>query len=444
MPERVPPHNTEAEQAVLGAMLLDKETVPKIIEKINAESFYHSIHSFIFSAIITLYDQNKPIDMITVTDYLRKNNQLETVGGSVYITDILDSVPTAANVEHYLKMVEETSILRSLITAGSQIVSISFEEDQGVNSVLERAEKSIFDIAKKKSHKAFVNLKNILLPVMTQIEESYGKEEVVTGVPSGYGDLDYFTSGFQKSDMIIMAARPSMGKTSLALNMAANAAIRYNIPTAIFSLEMSKEQLAYRLLCSESGIDSHKLKSAGMKEHEWKSLTRSLGKLSEAPIFIDDTASLSTLEMKAKARRMALEENIGLIIVDYLQLMQVSAKTDNRTQEISNIARALKAIAREVSVPVIALSQLSRSIEQRIDKTPRLSDLRESGEIEQTADLVMFIHREDYYDVNTENSNIAQLIVAKHRNGPTGKIDLVFKKEITKFLPKERYETADV
>ncbi|MFC1478767.1 replicative DNA helicase [Candidatus Margulisiibacteriota bacterium] len=259
----------------------------------------------------------------------------------------------------------------------------------------------------------------------------------MTGVPSDYADLDYLTSGFQKSDMIILAARPSMGKTSLALNIAANVSVKHKIPTAIFSLEMSK---AFRLLCSESGIDSHRLKTANLKDHEHNALARNLGKLGDAPIYIDDTASLSSLEIKAKARRLALEQNVGLIIIDYLQLVNSGVKNENRTQEISSIARALKALARDLDVPVIALSQLSRGVEQRIDKTPRLSDLRESGEIEQTADIVMFIHREDYYDTAVENKNQAQVIIAKHRNGPTGKVELVFKKEITKFLPKEKYD----
>jgi replicative DNA helicase len=440
MSERVPPHNTEAEQSVLGAMLLDKEAISKCVESLTLDSFYHDVHQYIYKAIINLYEKNTPIDLVTLTSFLRKNNQLDSVGGSVYLTDILDSVPTAANVEHYIKIVEEAYMLRSLITAGSNIVSLSFEQDEDVNSILEKAEKTIFDIAKNKTKQPFIDLKKILLPVMTQIEEAYGKEEVITGVPSGFGDLDYITSGFQRADLIIMAARPSMGKTSLALNIAANVAIRSNIPTAIFSIEMSKEQLAYRLLCSESGIDSHRLKSAGLKDHEWKSLTRSLGKLSEAPIFIDDTPAINTLEMKAKSRRLSLEQNVGLIIVDYLQLIHSSSKVENRTQEISSISRALKALAREINVPIIALSQLSRAVEQRNDKTPRLSDLRESGEIEQTADIVTFIHREDYYDQNTENSNMASLIIAKHRNGPTGKIDLIFKKEITRFLSKEKYE----
>jgi replicative DNA helicase len=421
-------------------MLLDKEAISKCVESLTLDSFYHDVHQYIYKAIINLYEKNTPIDLVTLTSFLRKNNQLDSVGGSVYLTDILDSVPTAANVEHYIKIVEEAYMLRSLITAGSNIVSLSFEQDEDVNSILEKAEKTIFDIAKNKTKQPFIDLKKILLPVMTQIEEAYGKEEVITGVPSGFGDLDYITSGFQRADLIIMAARPSMGKTSLALNIAANVAIRSNIPTAIFSIEMSKEQLAYRLLCSESGIDSHRLKSAGLKDHEWKSLTRSLGKLSEAPIFIDDTPAINTLEMKAKSRRLSLEQNVGLIIVDYLQLIHSSSKVENRTQEISSISRALKALAREINVPIIALSQLSRAVEQRNDKTPRLSDLRESGEIEQTADIVTFIHREDYYDQNTENSNMASLIIAKHRNGPTGKIDLIFKKEITRFLSKEKYE----
>ena len=340
-------------------------------------------------------------------------------------------------------MVDEAYLLRSLISAGSQLVTMAFESDDTVSDVLEQGQKLVFEIAKNRTQQSFVDIKSILLPVMTQIEESYGKTEVITGVPSGYGDLDYMTSGFQPSELLILAARPSMGKTSLALNLAANVAIRAQLPTAIFSLEMSKEQLAFRLLCAESGIDSHQLKSAGLKEHEWKNLTRSLGKLSEAPLFIDDTASLSTLEIKAKSRRLALEQNIGLIIIDYLQLMRVAGKSENRTQEISEIARSLKALARELKIPVIALSQLSRGVEQRIDKTPRLSDLRESGEIEQTADIVMFIHREDYYDSSADNANQANLIIAKNRNGPTGKIDLIFKKEITRFFTKERYPTGE-
>ncbi|MFH1428199.1 MAG: replicative DNA helicase [Candidatus Margulisiibacteriota bacterium] len=439
MAERIPPHNNEAEQAVLGAMLLDKETISRVVEILRADCFYNDSHRFIFQAIISLYEDNKPIDMVTVADNLRKNKQLDSIGGSVYLTDILDAIPTASNVEYYARLVDDASILRNMITTGSELVTMAFDPEQEVGSVLENAQRKIFDIAKNRVQKSFTDLKSVLLPVMNKIEESYGKDEVITGVPSDFADLDYLTSGFQKSDMIILAARPSMGKTSFALNIAANVAVKHKIPTAIFSLEMSKEQLAFRLLCSESGIDSHRLKTANLKDHEHNSLAKNLGKLGDAPIFIDDTASLSCLEMKAKARRLALEENIGLVIIDYLQLINGGVKSENRTQEISSIARALKALARDLNVPVIALSQLSRGVEQRIDKTPRLSDLRESGEIEQTADIVMFIHREDYYDSAVDNKNQAQIIVAKHRNGPTGKVDLVFKKEITKFLPKERF-----
>jgi len=440
MSERIPPHNTEAEQSVIGSMLLDKESIPKVIEHINPDSFYHEIHKTIYVAIISLYEENDPIDFVSLTGLLRKQKKLKSIGGSTYITDILDVVPTAANVEYYAKIVEEMAILRNLITAGSQIVSFAFSSEENVENVLEDSERLIFDIAKNRNKQAFISLKDVLLPVMTKIEENYDNNNLVTGVPTGFSDIDHMTFGLQQSDLIILAARPSMGKTSFALNIAANTAIRENIPTAIFSLEMAKEQIAQRLLCSESRIESYQLKSAGLKEHEWKSLTRSLGKLSEAPIFIDDTASLTTLEIKAKARRLCLEQNLGLIIIDYLQLINSAGKKENRTQEISEIARSLKALARELNVPVIALSQLSRSIEQRIDKTPRLSDLRESGEIEQTADIVMFIHREEYYEETAENTNLANIIIAKHRNGPTGKVELIFKKEITRFVNKERYE----
>lgn len=438
---RVPPQDLAAEQSVIGAMLLDKHAITKALEILQPDSFYRDAHRCIYEAMLELFDRGEPVDLVTVTDALRKAGRLEQAGGVIYVTDLLNSVPTAANIEHYAKIVEEKATLRRLIDAGTQIVSQAYDGSEDVDQILDQAEKAVFGIALKRVREGFHKIDSVIKGVLDKIDSLYGKKEAITGMPSGFADLDQLTAGFQNSDLIILAARPSVGKTAFALNIALNLAIKHKIPAAMFSLEMSKEQLAQRMLCSEAEINAQKLKTASLPDIGWKKLTRALGRLSEAPIFIDDSPSLTSTEIRAKARRLKIERGLGLIVVDYLQLMRGRPRVENRVQEISEIARSLKTLARELEVPVIALSQLSRAVEQRTDRIPRLSDLRESGEIEQTADLVMFIHREGYYNPMSERGNIAEIIIAKQRNGPVGTVELVFRKEIAKFVNKEsRYE----
>ena len=442
MPEdKIPPQNLAAEQSVIGSMLLDKNAVVKVIEMLRPESFYRDAHRYIYESILELFDRGEPVDLVTVTENLRKAGKLDAVGGSVYVADLLNSVPTAANVEYYARIVEEKAVLRRLIEAGTKIVADAFNEPDDVDQILDSAEKAVFDIALKRVREGFNRIDSVIKRVLDRIDSLYGKKEAFTGIPTGYPDLDQLTAGFQNSDLIIIAARPAVGKTAFALNIAQNVAIQHKIPVAIFSLEMSKDQLAQRMLCSEGEVDAQKLKTASLSDTGWKKLTRALGRLSEAPIYIDDAASITATEIRAKARRLKIEKGLGLVIVDYLQLMKGKARVENRVQEISDIARSLKTLARELEVPVIALSQLSRAVEQRTDRIPRLSDLRESGEIEQTADVVIFIHRDDYYNPQSERGNVAEIIIAKQRNGPIGSLELVFRKEIAKFCSKEtRYE----
>ena len=439
--ERIPPQDLIAEQSVIGSMLLDKNAIVRAVEVLQPDSFYRDAHRYIYEVILDLFDRSEPVDLVTVTDALRKSGKIDAAGGSVYVTDLLNSVPTAANVEYYAKIVEEKATLRRLIDAGTKIVGLGFEPGQDVDQVVDQAEKMVFGIALKRVREGFSKIDNVIKGVLDRIDSLYDKKESITGSPTGYPDLDAMTAGFQNSDLIILAARPSVGKTALALNIAQNVAIKYKIPVAIFSLEMSKEQLAQRMLCSEAEVNAQKLKTASLSDTGWKKLTRALGRLSEAPIFIDDSASLTSTEIRAKSRRLKIERGLGLVIVDYMQLMRGRKRVENRVQEISEISRSLKTLARELDVPVLALSQLSRAVEQRTDRIPRLSDLRESGEIEQTADLVMFIHRDDYYNPGSDRGNIAEIIIAKQRNGPVGTIELVFRKEIAKFSSKEsRYE----
>jgi len=440
--DKIPPQNLAAEQSVLGSMLLDKNAVFRAAEALAPDSFYRDAHRYIFEAILVLFDKGEPVDLVTVTETLRKSGKLDADQDRLNVADLINSVPTAANVDHYTKIVEEKYILRRLIESGTSIVGEAFSDPHQIDDVLDNAEKMIFDIAMRHSREGFHKIDSVIKNVLDKIDSLYGKNQSITGVPTGYADLDNMTAGFQNSELIILAARPSVGKTAFALNIAQDVAIRSKIPVAIFSLEMSKESLAQRMLCAEAEIEQQKLKTATLSDTGWKKLTRALGRLSEAPIYIDDSASMSSTEIRAKARRLKLEKGLGLIIVDYLQLMRGNkSRVENRVQEISEIARSLKVMARELECPVVALSQLSRAVEQRPDRIPRLSDLRESGEIEQTADLVMFIHRDDYYNPQSERGNIAEIIIAKQRNGPVGQLELVFRKEIAKFASKEsRYE----
>lgn len=437
--QRVPPQNIEAEQSVLGAMLLEKEAILSASEILKGEDFYKESHKKIFEVIIDLYDKNEPVDLITVSEELRKRNALEEIGGITYITALANSVPTAANVAYHAKIVKDKSIMRKLIHVSTKLVSMGYEEGRDVEEVLDEAERMIFEIAQRRSMEGFASIRDVVIETFDMIEQLYKNKGRMTGVPTGFLDLDEMTSGFQPSDLIIIAARPSMGKTSFALNIAQYAAIREKVPVAIFSLEMSKEQLVQRMLCAEAHIDSHKLRTGNLDEDDWPKLARAMGPLSEAPIFIDDTPGINIMEMRAKARRLKAEKGLGLILIDYLQLMQGRGNSENRQQEISEISRSLKALARELRVPVVALSQLSRAPEMRQDHRPILSDLRESGSQEQDSDLVAFLYRDEYYHPDTDKKNIAEVIIAKQRNGPTGVIELVWLDKYTKFANKAKY-----
>lgn len=435
---KIPPHNIEAEQSVLGAMLLSKDACYQVAEHLKSDDFYRESHRKIFDIIVALSEKREPVDLVTVTEELRNAKILEQMGGVMYLTTLTETVPTIANAMYYSKIVEEKAILRRLINTSSQIVSKAYDGAEDVENILDDAERRILEIAQKRRVENYHHIKDILLSTFERIEELYNSDGGITGVPTGFADIDERTSGFQPSDLILIAARPSMGKTAFALNIAQNAAIRHKIPVAIFSLEMSKEQLVQRMLCSESNVDSHRLRTGKLMDDDWPRLARAMGPLSQASIFIDDTPGITSLEIRSKARRIKAEQGLGLIIIDYLQLMAGSGRTENRQQEISDISRSLKALARELSVPVVALSQLSRAPEMRSDHKPILSDLRESGSQEQDSDLVAFLYREDYYDKDTDQKNIAEIIIAKQRNGPTGSVKLVWLPRFTKFANIEK------
>jgi replicative DNA helicase len=442
MIQRIPPNNIEAEQSVLGAMLLDKEAISTATEFISGEDFYREAHKEIFEAIVDIYNKGEPVDLITLTEKLKTRNTLEAVGGITFLTNLMDAVPTTHNVKYYAKIVEDKSLLRKLIKSSNEIIQKSYQAEEDIGEIIDDAEKGIFNISLNRSTQGFVHLKNILNANFDRIEQLYLNKGKITGVPTGFHDLDNKLSGLQKSDLILIAARPSMGKSSFMMNIVQHAAVREKITTAIFSLEMSKEQLTQRLLCSEALIDAHRLRIGDINEDEWVKLARAMGPLSEAPIYIDDTPSISITEMRAKCRRLKLEHDLGLIVIDYLQLMQGKGNAESRQQEISEISRSLKALAREINVPVVALSQLSRAPEMRADHKPVLSDLRESGAIEQDADVVMFLYRDEYYHPDTEKKNIGEVNIAKQRNGPTGTIELIWLGQFTKFVNKEKHITA--
>lgn len=432
--ERIPPQNIEAERSTLGSMLLEREAVFKAQEILRAEDFYREAHRIIWNTVTALVDRGEPVDLVTVTEYLRSRGLLEQIGGTGYLTGLVNSVPTAANVEYYARIVEEKSILRSVIAAATEIVAAGFDETRDALSVLDEAEQRIFAIAQRRRSQGVVPLRSILIPAFERIEKMHESKGGVTGVPTGFPDLDRLTAGLQPSDLIILAARPSIGKTTFALNIAQRASIDYKIPVVVFSLEMSKEQLALKLLCAEAGVDMQRLRSGRLHDEDWPRLSRALGVLSEANMFIDDTPNLTAMEVRTKARRIKAEHGLGLIVIDYLQLMQGRGRVENRQQEVSEISRSLKALARELSVPVLALSQLSRAVEQRTSKVPTLADLRESGSLEQDADIVAFLYREDYYNPQTEMPNVTELIIAKHRNGPApAVIKFYFRKDCGTF-----------
>ena len=435
---RIPPHNIEAEQSVLGSMLLDREAVAVAADGLKPEDFYMDAHKEIFEAMVEIFDRGEPVDLVTVVEELRQRATLDAVGGVSYITDLSMTVPSTANIKYYVGIVEEKSILRRLISACNEVIRESYEAREDIELIVDHAEKKIFEVTQKNTTTDFEPIKTVLLDTYAKIEELSKNKGKVIGIPTGFVDLDQKTSGLQPSDFILVAARPSMGKTSFVLNVAQYAALHANVPTAIFSLEMSKEQLVQRMLSSESNVELQKIRTGELTEEEWIKLVEAAGPLSQAPIFIDDTPGISFMEMRSKARRLKMEKGLGLIVIDYLQLMSGRGKSENRQQEISEISRSLKALARELSVPVITLSQLSRAPEARTDHRPMLSDLRESGAIEQDADVVMFLYRDEYYNPDTEKKNIAEVIIAKQRNGPTGTVELVWLGQFTKFVNYER------
>jgi len=443
--EKLPPRSEEAEMAVLGSMLLEESATSQAIEFLEESFFYKESHKKIYGAIIELYDHNKAVDLLTVTELLKKKKELDEIGGASYIASLTETVPTAANIKHYAKIVKEKYVFRSLITTGTKIVSDAYKADGNAEELLDASEKMIFEITSRKTDSSASPIKEIVKNSIEAIDSLYQRKENVTGVPTGFHEFDIMTAGFQPSDLIIVAGRPSMGKSALATCIAEHAGIVENIPTVLFSLEMSKEQLTQRMLCSHAKVEFHKVRTGFLSQSDWPKLTNAAGKLAESPIFIDDTPSISALELRAKARRLKSQHDIGLVVVDYLQLMRSTTNIDNRQQEISEISRSLKALAREINAPVIAISQLSRAVEARADRRPQLSDLRESGAIEQDADLVVLLLREEYYAPTPENQGIAEIIVAKQRNGPVGSINLTFLKEYTRFenLTRRHTELAE-
>ena len=434
---KVPPHDDEAEQAVIGSMMTDKDAVISAIEVLKPEDFYRDDNKTIYQAIMNLYAKAEPIDIITLKDELTSIGKLEPIGGLEYLVSLPEKVPTTANVEKYIKIVEEKSILRSLIKTANQLIEIGYNQNEEVEVLMDNAEKKIFDLMQRKSQKGYSSIRDILVDSFTELEQLYNQKQHITGVATGFIDLDNKTAGFHNSDLVLIAARPAMGKTAFALNIATYAAVSANTPVVVFSLEMSKEQCANRILCSQAMVDSEKVSKGDISDEEWSKLAVASGELSEsAGIFIDDSAGINIAEIRAKCRKLKLEKNIGLVVIDYLQLIQGSGNTKSREQEIAEISRSLKILAKEINVPVIALSQLSRAPEARPDHRPMLQDLRESGSIEQDADIVMFLYRDDYYNPETEAKNIAEVIIAKHRAGPTGTVELLWMPSYTKFANK--------
>ena len=442
---RIPPHDIEAEQAILGCMLTDKDAVVSAIEVLKEESFYREDNRAIFAAIYSLYAKSEPVDIITVKAELVETGNFERVGGLEYLASLPERVPTTANVDKYIKIVEEKAALRDLITTSNELVALGYDETEDVDNIMDMAERKVFDLASKKNTKGYSPLRDVLVESFDKIEKLYNNKGAFSGTPTGFYDFDRITSGLHGSELIILAARPAMGKSAFAINIATNVAVKAKVPVAIFNLEMAKEQVANRILSSEAMVDSNKIRTGQLEDDDWTKLATTLGKLSEAPIYIDDTAGISIMEIRAKCRKLKLEKNIGLVVIDYLQLVQPTGrKNGTREQEISEISRSLKILAKELDIPVIALAQLSRSVEKREDKRPMLSDLRESGSIEQDADIVMFIHRDDYYNDESERKNVAEIILAKHRAGSTGTVDLAWFPNFTKFDNLDKRFFGDV
>jgi replicative DNA helicase len=437
--DRTPPHNMEAEMAVLGAILLDGEAIVTAMERVSGDDFYRSAHQYIFEAMVELFQEEEPVDLITLTARLQNKQQLDDVGGVIYLTELANAVPTAANVDYYAQIVEEKSLLRRLIRTATQIVTNGFGGSDDVGQMLSEAERRIMEVSQRRSGSGFISIRDVLMEVFDKVEYLYSHKGGTTGIPSGFPDLDKMTSGFQRSDLIIVAARPSVGKTAFALNVAQNVGVRAKETVAIFSLEMGAAQLVQRIICAEANIDAGRMRTGFLEPDDWSKLTMAIGTLSEANIYIDDSANVTVADIRARCRRLKREKGLGMILIDYLQLISGKGKAgENRQQEVSEISRTLKQIARELDVPVIALSQLSRGVEQRQDKRPMMSDLRESGSIEQDADIVAFLYRDDYYDKETEKKNIIEIIIAKQRNGPVGTVELVFLKNFNKFVSVDR------
>ncbi|MBI3616917.1 MAG: replicative DNA helicase [Candidatus Omnitrophica bacterium] len=430
---RVPPQNIDAEKSVLGSLLIDEEAIGAAIEVLDEAWFYEQAHRQIFRAVLELYNQRKNVDLITLSDKLKSDGTLEQIGGVSYLSFLIDLVPSAANVEHYANIVKEKGVLRRLIKNATNIIAESYESTGNVDEVVDNAERLIFEVADLKQRTQSVHIKDLVRQSIEKLDFLYQRKQHVTGIPTGFEKIDHMTSGLQNSDLIIIAGRPSMGKSALAISMAEYVGIEQKQGVAVFSLEMSKEQLVQRMLCSQARVDAHKVRSGFLAPADWPKLTAAAGRLSESKIFIDDTPAISVLELRAKARRLKANQGIELIILDYLQLMRSTVQSESRQQEISEISRSLKALARELSVPVIALSQLSRAVESRQDHKPQLSDLRESGAIEQDADLVVLLMREEYYNPTEENKGVADVMIAKQRNGPVGTVKLAFIKEYMRF-----------
>jgi len=439
---RVPPQNLEAEQSVLGTILLKDQSLGTVLEILVPDNFYRQTHKLIFEAMIQLFEKNEPQDLITVTNQLKNNNKLDEIGGAAYLAMLTSMVPVTANLAHYARIIHQKAVLRNLIQVNTEIASRCYDEQGDIDTLVDEAEQAIFEIASSKSSQGFTSMSQAIPAAFKTIEKLYERKELITGVATGYAEMDKMTAGLQPSDLIILAARPSMGKTALAMNIAQHAALVDKVGVGIFSLEMSHEQLIMRLLCSVGRIDSQKIRTGKLHPEDWPKLSRAVGMLEHAPIYIDDTPNISVLEMRAKVRRLAAQHNIGMILVDYLQLMRGRNSSENRTQEISEISRALKAMAKELKIPVLALSQLNRGLENRTDKRPMMSDLRESGAIEQDADVICFIYRDEVYNKGEDNpeKGRAEIIIGKQRNGPTGTFKLTFLKEFTLFENMSHYD----
>lgn len=442
---RVPPHNLDAECSVLGALMIDKDAIVKVANLIRLGDFYKDTHNFIYETMVELYEKREPIDVLSLSNRLEEKKQLDKVGGSSYLASLVNNVPSSSNIIHYAKVVQKKSTLRKLISTASEILELGYKESEDVEKILDEAEQRLFGVSQKYIKQDFVPIKSILASAFERIDELHKGDHQLRGISSGFPDLDNILAGFQKSDLIILAARPSIGKTTLALDLARQIGIQQKVPVGIFSLEMSSDQLVDRMLSSQSGVDLWRLRTGRLKsgqgDDDFERIGEAMGVLSEAPIFIDDAGSANVMEMRTMSRRLQAEHNVGVIIIDYLQLMEGRFGGDNRVNEISEISRSLKQLAREINIPIIALSQLSRAVESRSPQIPKLSDLRDSGSIEQDADIVMFLYREDREKPDTPNKNIVEVHIAKHRNGPVGKISLYFNENTTTFKSLERART---